>query len=95
MHLQSKYPQACITKACIVKKRRLLTRPCITNEILDQIKQKQKLYITHYVQGIEEQKCTYKQFANKLTKMKKNAKKQYLQDEIVNSRNGICNFGPL
>ena len=53
------------------KKRRLLTKPWITNEILDQIKQKQKLYITHYVQGTEEQKRIYKRFANKLTKKKK------------------------
>ena len=56
------------------------------------IKQKQKLYATHYVEDTEEQKCIYKQFANKLTKMKKNTKKQYLQDKIVHSRNDICKF---
>ena len=65
--------KACIDKHAPLqpasrKKHRLLTKPWITNEILDQIKQKQKLYIMHYVQGTEEQKCIYKRFANKLTK---------------------------
>ena len=68
--------KACIDKHAPLKpasrkKHRLLTKPWITNEILDQIKQKQKLYITHYVQGTEEQKRIYKRFANKLTKKKK------------------------
>ena len=67
--------KACIDKHAPLKpasrkKRTLLTKPWITNEILDQIKQKQKLYVTHYVQGMEEQKCIYKRFANKLTKKK-------------------------
>ena len=72
------------------KKLRLLTKLWIINEILDQIKQKQKLRVTHYVQGTEEQKCIYKQFANKLTKKK--AEKQYLQDEVVNFKNDIRKF---
>ena len=67
--------KACIDKHAPLKpasrnKRRLLTKPWITNEILDQIKQKQKLYVMHYVQGTEEQKRFYKRFAYKLTKKK-------------------------
>ena len=57
--------KACIDKHAPLKpasrkKRRLLTKPWITNESWDQIKRKQKLYITYYVQGTEEQKCIYK-----------------------------------
>ena len=70
----------------------MLIKPWITKELLDLLRQKQELYATHYVQGTEEQNCIYKRFANKLTKMKNNAKKQYLQDEIVNSTNDIRKF---
>ena len=86
-YLQSIINKHAPFKPALRKKRRLLTKLLIAKELLDLIKQKQKLYVTHYVQGTEEQKCIYKQFANKLTKIKKNAKKQYLQDEIVNSGN--------
>ena len=46
-------------KPATCQKRRLLTKPWITNEILDLINQKEKLYVTHYVQVTEAQKCIY------------------------------------
>jgi len=46
-------------------------RPWITKELLVDIKHKQKLYRTHYLNDNSSEKSFYKQFVNKLTHAKK------------------------
>ena len=65
------------------KKRKLLQKPWITKEIFVFIRHKQKLYIFHYLHGSELQKCFYKTYANKLTKIKRLSKK--IRTSMTNS----------
>ena len=57
------------------KQQKLINKPWISRGILKSIKTKQKLYLSHFVNGNLEQKQLYKKYANKLTKVKFAAKK--------------------
>ena len=59
------------------KQQKLVNKPWISRGILKSIKTKQKLYLSHFVNGNLEQKQLYKKYANKLTKVKFAAKKLY------------------
>ena len=77
------------------KKIRLMRKPWITKEIFTSIRHKQKMYIPYYVRGTEIQKMIYKQYSNKLTKIKTLSKKQYINSEINNTNNNMCKFWSL
>ena len=74
------------------RKRKLIKKPWITKGIYTSIRRKQKLYVSHFLNGSEVHKRFYKTYANKLTKIKTLAKKLYFQNEIVNSRHDMRKF---
>ena len=57
------------------KQKRICKKPWINSELLKMIKRKQNLYKTHFVNGNESDKQYFKKFANKLTRMKTQAKR--------------------
>ena len=61
-----------------------------SRSILKSIKTKQKLYLSHFVNGNSEQKQLYKKYANKLTEVKFAAKKLYYQDKLETSKNNTA-----
>ena len=69
------------------KQQKLINKPWISRGVLKSIKTKQKLYLSHFVNGNSEQKQLYKKYANKLTKVKFAAKKLYYQDKLETSKN--------
>ena len=72
------------------KQQKLINKPWISRGILKSIKTKQKFYLTHFVNGNLEQKQLYKNYANKLTKVKFAAKKLYYQDKLETSKNNTA-----
>ena len=64
------------------RKRKLIKKPWITKGIFTTITRKQKLFVSHFLNGSDEHKCFYKIYAKKLTKTKTLAKKLYFQNEI-------------
>ena len=72
------------------KQQKLINKPWISRGILKSIKTKQKLYLSHFVNGNLEQKQLYKKYANKLTKVKFAAKKLYYQDKLETSKNNTA-----
>ena len=69
------------------KQKRLSMKPWITKGLLISIKNKQKMYKTHYLNGTKAQKYLYKLYANKLTKTKDLAKKYYYYDQLQINKN--------
>jgi len=61
------------------QKKKLRKKPWLTKDILKSIRIKRKMFKSHYVNGNAAQKMIYKQFSNKLTKDKANAKKLYYE----------------
>ena len=53
------------------------------------------MYILYYVRGTEIQKMIYRQYSNKLTKIKTLSKKQYINSEINNTNNNMRKFWSL
>ena len=80
-----------LTKA-FRKKRKLISKPWITERILVSIKKKQKLCAKFYKIGTEAQKLFYEIYAYKLTKIKRLSKKLYLQQKIINSKRDMLKF---
>ena len=74
------------------RKRKLIKRPWITKGMFASITRKQKLYVSHFLNGSDKHKRFYKIYADKLTKIKTFAKKLYFQNEIVNSRSDMRKF---
>ena len=68
------------------KETKLLKKLWITSAILKSIKQKQKLYKTHLINGNHEQKQYYKKFSNKLTRLKYLSKQNYFKVELENKK---------
>ena len=52
------------------KQNRLNKKPWITRGLVISIRKKQKLFVTHFLKGDDSQKSFYKQYANKLNKLK-------------------------
>ena len=67
--------------------QKLINKPWISRIILKSIKTKQKMYLSHIVNGNLQQKQLYKKYAHKLTKVKFAAKKLYNQDKLKTSKN--------
>ena len=55
--------------------------------IIISIKHKQKLYLSHFINGNTEKRNFYKKYANKLNKIKFISKQMYYQDELYKSKN--------
>ena len=68
---------------CLSRKKRLHKKPWITKGILISIRNKQKMYKTHFLLGSNVCKMMYKTYANKLTKVKSLAKKIVFCSRIV------------
>ena len=68
------------------KEKKLLKKPWITKAILVFIKKKRVLFKTHFVNGNNSQKSYYKQYLNRLTKIKTISKKLYFEKEFHNNR---------
>ena len=68
-------------------KKRIHKKPWINSELLKMIKRKQNLYKTHFVNGNESDKQYFKKFANKLTRMKTQAKRAYYHATIFERKN--------
>ena len=66
------------------KQKKLHKKPWLTHELLNAIKDKRKMYKTHFLSGNSAQKELYKRFSNKLTKMKTRAKRNYFENELQN-----------
>jgi len=70
-------------KKVIRKQRKLQAKPGITKEILVSIRYKQKICKSHFLQENEAEKCLYKKYCYKLTKIKVLAKKNfYYKDQF-------------
>ena len=54
----------------------------ITRGLMTSIRKKQKLYKTHFLKGSDSEKSFYRQYANKLNKLKYISKKIYLNREL-------------
>ena len=68
------------------RQRILKQKPWISSSLLKSIKTKQKLHITHFVNGSLDQKFHYKSYANKINKIKFAAKKRYYLDVLPKYR---------
>ena len=68
------------------KRSKLAHKPWISKGILASIRNKQKMYKTHFNCGSEIAKTSYKAYANKLTKVKCLAKKLYFHSELENCK---------
>ena len=77
------------------RKHKLIKKTWITKGVFTSITRKQKLYVSHFLNGSDEHKRFYKIYANKLTTIKTSAKKLHFQNEIVNSRNDLLKFWGL
>ena len=77
------------------KQQKLINKPCISRGILKSMKTKQKMCLSHFVNGNLEQKQFYKKKASKLTKFKFAAKKCYYQDNLETSKTTHLKFGVL
>ena len=75
-------PLKCLSR----KKQRLHNKPWIAKRILISIRNKHKMYKTHFLQGSNVCKMMYKTYANKLTKVKSLAKKLYFSQELSNCK---------
>ena len=73
-------PLKCLSR----KKQRLHNKPWITKGVLISIRNKQKMYKTHFLQGSNVCKMMYKTYSSKLTKVKNLAKKLCFAQESSN-----------
>ena len=75
-------PIKCLSR----KKQRLQNKPWISKGILISIRNKQKMYKTHFLQDSNVFRVIYKTYANKLTKVKSLAKNLYIARELSNCK---------
>ena len=64
------------------KQTKLLSKPWITKEISVSIRNKQKMYVTHFKNGDIKQKTFYKKYSNKLNKIKIKSRKMHYEKNI-------------
>jgi len=64
------------------KQRKLLNKPWITKGILVSIRKKRIMFKSCFINGDETQKLMFKQYSNKLTKVKSLSKKLYFKNEL-------------
>ena len=68
------------------RQRKLSLKPWITPGLLKSIKKKQLLYKSHFINGNSIQKCYYKKYSNKLTRLKFMSKQLYFKDQFEKSK---------
>ena len=71
------------------KQKKINKKPWLSHELLKAIKDKRKMYKTHFLNGNSAQKELYKRFSNKLTKMKTRAKRNYFESELQNHNGNL------
>lgn len=69
------------------KQKKLQNKPWLTKGLLKSIKNKQKMYKTHFLGGNATERYLYKLYANKLNKIKELAKKNYFHEQIFTHKN--------
>ena len=74
-------------KQCTRKQKRLQRKSWISKGLYVSIRKKQKLYKTHYLRGLNNQKAFYKRFANLLNKLKTAAKQLYFENQLKSVTN--------
>ena len=72
------------------RQRRLLKKPWITKGILISIRKKNSMFKSHFINGNEAQKFIFKQYSNKLTKIKAASKRNYFKVELEKNKNDPC-----
>ena len=70
-----------------LSRRQRKLKPWITHGLLIFIKHKQKLYLSHFINGNTEKRYFYKKYAKRLNKIKFISKQMYYQDELYKSKN--------
>jgi len=68
------------------KERKFLQKPWFTKGIKISIKNKQRLYVSHFLNGNDFQKREYKKYSNKLTKVNFFAKKMFYENELKEAK---------
>ena len=76
--------------AILRKNKKLRNKPWIAKKLLISIRNKQKMYQTHFLNGNAVSKKMYKDYANKLTKIKATAKKLYYGQQFQNCKGDAC-----
>ena len=71
------------------RQSKFMLKPWITKDIKISIKKKQKMYKSHYLEGNEVAKLLYKNYANKLSKIKNAENKRYFGSELHNCKTNI------
>ena len=66
------------------KQRRLRQKPWITKAILKSLKQKQKLYSSHFINGNNVSKQYYKKYSSLLTRIKERRSKSLHYQNVLN-----------
>ena len=74
------------------KQNKFFKKPWIIKAILVFIKKKHALFKTHFLNENNSQKSYYKQYLNKLTKIKANSKNIYFEKELHNNRKSPKNL---
>ena len=69
------------------RQRKLKLKPWITRGLLISIKHKQKLYLSHFINGNTEKRNFYKKYANELNKINFISEQMFYQDELYKSKN--------
>ena len=72
------------------RQRRLLKKPWITKGILISIRKKNSMIKSHFINGSESQKFIFRQYSNKLTKIKTSSKRNYFKVELEKNKNDPC-----
>ena len=72
------------------RQRRLLKKPWITKGILISIRKKNSMIKSHFINGSESQKFIFRQYSNKLTKIKTASKRNYFKVELEKNKNDPC-----
>ena len=69
-------------KRCTRRQKRLQCKPWISKGLYVSIRNKQKLYKSHYLKGSINEKKFYKRYSNLLTKLKTTSKKYYFENQL-------------
>ena len=82
-------------KSCSRRQHRLLKKPWITKRILISLRKKNSMFKSHFINGNETQKFIFRQYSNKLTKIKTASKRNYFKVELEKTRMIRAKFGIL
>ena len=77
-------------KSCSCQQRRLPKKPWITKGILISIRKKISMFKSHFINDNETQKFIFRQYCNKLTKIKTASKINYFKVELEKNKNDPC-----